>query len=91
MTIPTILSSYRLMLPDISLADAWAMMNWIEEVCFWLARVDDTGDMDDTDQRRWLLVMAASLERKTSRPMGLCIKVLEHHIVRSRTQGGITS
>ena len=91
MTIPTILTSYRLMLPDIQLADAWGLMNWVEEVGFWLSRVDDTGDMEDTDQRRWLLVMAASLERKTRRPMGLCVQILEHHIVRNRTQGGIAS
>lgn len=91
MTIPTILTSYRLMLPDIQLADAWGLMNWIEEVGFWLSRVDDTGEMEDTDQRRWVLVMAGALQRKTSRPLGLCVGVLQGHIERNRTQGGIAS
>lgn len=89
MTIPTILTSYRLLLPGIQLCDACGLMNWIEEVSFWLSRLDDSGEMADSDRRRWVLVMAGSLQQKTSRPMGLCIGVLNGHISRTLSSGGL--
>lgn len=89
MTIPTILTGYRLLLTNIPAWDACGLMNWIEEVSFWLSRLDDSGEMADSDRRRWVLVMAGALQHKTSRPLGLCVVVLNGHIARNLSPGGI--
>lgn len=83
MTIPTILSHYRELLPHINMWDACGLMNWLDEVSFWLARVDEQ------DYQRWMLVMSGALETKVGKPLQLCLGLLEGHVERHLKEKGV--
>ena len=78
MSIPSLLSHYRKQLFEIEQDDASALMNWIEEVAFWLARVKG-----ETNFKRWLLTMSGALEMKTKAPLALCTGIMEGHVMRA--------
>lgn len=89
MTIPTILSGYRLLLPKINLWDANGLMNWVDEVAFWLARLPDNDSMDDLARDRWKLVMAGGLQTKTGKPLSLCLGIVEGHVTQALKERGV--
>ncbi len=74
----TILTSYRLLLQSLPCWDAAAFMDWVEEVSFWLARIQDV-----EAYQQWALIFAMDLQQKGGRPLDLCLGVLERHVVQA--------
>jgi len=79
-----ILTSYRRLLRGIPLWDGCALMHWLEEVAFWLSRVQDQAAYG-----KWAFVFASALQTKSGQPLSLCLGILEGQVGKFQREGGV--
>ena len=64
MTIPDLLDTYRQSISRIQLWDANGLMNWIEDVAFWLARIEETDERKAQTE-----IFATTLATRVGKPV----------------------
>ncbi len=79
-----ILTDYRNQLATIPLWDGRAIVTWLEQVSFWLARLKV-----EEDYKLWALKMATGLHLKGGQPLNVCLGVLQGQVTKCLLEGGV--